>query len=128
MTGEPDMCNPASFENVSHILSNIADRAGINKDGEDAKKWLFSECDGGIYTIVEKLIFNTMKCLSCEQVFYGSTLLMEHRCKFLHGDVAQAEHQFGWLITLPGLLHVYMNACKAFFDLNWEVFLKDILI
>jgi hypothetical protein len=62
----------------------------------------------------------------CEQVFYGSTSLMEHRCKILHEDVAQAEHQFGWLTPLPGLLHVEMNACKAFFDLNWEVSLKDI--
>ena len=29
-TGEPDMLNPSCFENISQILFNIAERAGIN--------------------------------------------------------------------------------------------------
>ena len=39
-TGEPDIVNPSSFDNISHILFNIAERAGINSN-EEARKWLF---------------------------------------------------------------------------------------
>ena len=39
-TGEPDMVNPSSFENISQILFNMAERAGIQND-DAARKWLF---------------------------------------------------------------------------------------
>ena len=64
-TGEPDRVNPSSFDNISHILFNIAEKAGINSN-EEARKWLFLECDGGIYYLVEKLIFNVFIVMHVE--------------------------------------------------------------
>jgi hypothetical protein len=124
-TGEPDLLNPSSFQNISEILYNLAERAGISKnDGQ--RKWLFLECDGGIYSIVEKLIFNVFVCSICHEAIYGEIPFREHRCSILH-DVVPV-HEFGWVLPMPGLLHLEMNACKAFFQLNWDIFMKDVCI
>ncbi|XP_060601916.1 uncharacterized protein LOC132755133 [Ruditapes philippinarum] len=122
-TGEPDLCNPGSFENVAEILTNVSERAGITNDRESGRKWLFLECDGGIYSIVDKLIFNVYHCTQCDEGFYGYDNFLEHRCSILHN--IQPQHQYGWLVPLPGLLHIEMNACKAFFEITWDVVLKD---
>ncbi|MES9884493.1 MAG: hypothetical protein ABW185_26915, partial [Sedimenticola sp.] len=123
-TGEPDMCNPSSFQNVSDILFNLGRRAGIKPYGEGERQWLFLECDGGIYTLVEKLLFNVLHCTICEESFYGSESFLEHKCSILYDVTPQ--HEFGWLVPMPGLLHIEMNACKSFFELNWDIFMEDI--
>ena len=122
-TGEPDMVNPSSFENISQILFNMAERAGIQTE-EAARKWLFLECDGGIYYLVEKLVFNVLHCDACDGSFFGKDVFFEHKCSILY-DIPP-KYEFGWLLPLPGLLHIEMNACKAFFDLNWEIMLQDV--
>ena len=114
-TGEPDMLNPGSFDNVSTILFNIAERAGIKQYGKGDRNWLFLECDGGIYAIVEKPLFNVFCCDKCKDRFYGIDSFKGHRCSILY-DITP-RHEFGWLIPMPGLLHVEMNGCKAFFKL-----------
>ena len=123
-TGEPDMLNPGSFDNVSTILFNIAERVGIKQYGKGDRNWLFLECDGGIYAIVEKLLFNVFCCDKCKDRFYGIDSFKWHRCSILY-DITP-RHEFGWLIPMPGLLHVEMNGCKAFFETNWDVMLQDI--
>ena len=65
--GEPDGVNPNSFENISFILRNLAMRAGIKKyDSEKSREWIYLESDGGIYTILTKLIENVFKCKECK--------------------------------------------------------------
>lgn len=44
---------------------------------------------------------------------YGHDAFLEHRCSMLHDSVSTRE--FGWVLPMPGLLHIEMNACKAFF-------------
>ena len=89
----------------------------------DNRKWLFLECDGGIYALVEKLLFNVFYCTRCDESFHGIENFSEHRCCILHNVTPQ--YQFGWLIPLPGLLHIDMNGCKAFFELTWDIVLRD---
>lgn len=57
------------------------------------------------------------------KVFYGRENILDHRCFIVQNSVPL--YEFGWLIPLPGLLHIEMNACKAFYELTWEVVLKD---
>ena len=83
-TGEPDLCNPSSFENVCSILFNIGQRAGIEQYGGNDRNWLFIECDGGIYTVVDKLIFNVFHCSYCGESIYGCDEFLEHRCSVLN--------------------------------------------
>ena len=85
-TGEPDMLNPSCFENISQILFNIAERAGINSS-KGARQWLFLECDGGIYYLVEKLIFSVIHCDICKGsfffFFFGNDVFLEHKCSIM---------------------------------------------
>ena len=50
------MVNPFSFENIFQNLFKIAEIAGIQTE-VSARKWLFLECDGGIFYLVETLVF-----------------------------------------------------------------------
>lgn len=59
-TGEPDMLNTNSFQSIPNILFNMGNRGGLKQyDGND-RSWLFIECDGGIYSIVDKLFSNVL--------------------------------------------------------------------
>lgn len=84
---------------------------------------LYLECDGGIYSIVDKLLCCVYHCPKCDEGFYGYNNFLVHRCSILHN--IQLQHQYGWLVPLPGLLHIEMNACKAFFEITCDVVLKD---
>lgn len=95
-TGDPDMLNPNSFESKSEILFNMGHRAGLEQyDGND-RKWLFIECDGGIYTVVDKLIFNVLHCTRCKESIYGHEAFLEHRCSMLHDSVSS--HELSWVL------------------------------
>lgn len=50
--------NPNSFVNTgsSAMLFDMGVRVGVEKQGNGDRKWLFIECDGGIYVILEKLV------------------------------------------------------------------------
>lgn len=112
-TGEPDMLNPNSFQSISNILFNMGNRGELKQyDGND-RSWLFIECDGVIYSIVDKLIFNVLRCDKCEEALYGEDAFLEHRCSLLHNS--RCTHEFGWVIPMPGLFHIEMNVSKLFF-------------
>ena len=89
------MLNPGSFDNVSTILFNIAERAGIKQYGKGDRSWLFLECDGGIYAIVEKLLFNVFCCDKCKDRFYGIDSFKGHRCSILY-DITPRHGVVGW--------------------------------
>ena len=123
MTGEPDFLIPNSYENIASILRNIGEHFGISRYGID-KHWLYLECDGGIYTIVDKLIFNVLWCGCCKNSFYGKENYLSHQCQ----GSDEPEFEFDWLVLMPGLLHLEMNSGKAFMKLNWEVCMKRIVM
>ena len=54
------------------------------------------------------------KMLLTSKVFY---------CKFV-----VMEREFDWIVLLPALLHFEMNSAKAFMELNWSVFMENIVI
>ena len=61
MIGEPDLCNPNSYENVCLILRNLGHRAGIKKYNEAGnKQWIYLEVVGTIYAIVKELIVSLL--------------------------------------------------------------------
>ena len=123
--GEPELLNPNTYENIALILRNIGKNAGIKRYGGETRSWQFTECDGGIYPVVMQLINNVLICEECQQSFYGKELFLEHRCSIMHDTVPQNE--FDWIFLFPGLLHLEMNAGRAFMELNWEVFMKHIV-
>ena len=117
--GEPHPVNPNSFSNIACILRKIGKRAGVKKYCEEGtRKWIFVENDSGIYTILIKLIKND-KCLQCSESFFG----------FYGGFVQHAgnfKYKFDWLIPIPVLLHIVINAARAFMPLNWDVFIEEV--
>ena len=54
------------------------------------------------------------KMLVTTKVFY---------CKFV-----VMEREFDWIVLLPALLHFEMNCAKAFMELNWSVFMENIVL
>ena len=118
-TGEPDMVNRNSFDSISKILFNMGQRAALHQYDGNQRNWLFIECDGGIYS-VDKLVFNVLRGGRCNECIYGYDNFLEHRCHVLH--YSKYSYEFGWIF----LLHVEMNAYKVFFELNWEIILKNI--
>ena len=38
------------------------------------------------------------------------------------------QREFDWIVLLPGLLHFEMNSAKAFMELNWSLFMENIVI
>ena len=94
-------------------------RAGIKRYSGKEREWLFLEVDGTIFLIAEQLIFNVFHCSHCNNSFYGKENFEGHRCFILEGGPLSRE--FDWIILSPGLLHLEMNAIKAFVKLNWSV-------
>ena len=120
--GEPDLCNPNSYENIVLILRNLGFRAGITKYVADGKRsWLFLEVDGAIYVIIDQIMEHTYKCNHCQLSFFEKNVYADHGCKNL-----SYEREFDWIVLFPGILHIEMNACKAFMKLNWEIFTKEV--
>ena len=110
IVGEPDLMNPSGFLNISKILQNIGKRTLIDKYVEGGKrKWLFLD-DGSIYHIAVKLIDNVLQCRECKETMYGKTNFDDHPCNVLNSITP--EHEFDWIIIMPGLLHLEMNAVK----------------
>ena len=124
-TGEPDFVNPNSYNNICQIIRNLGVRAGIGRYQTGKRQWLFLEADGTICCIVEQLILNVLSCTICKNSFYGEEAFNEHPCHSLT-DV-RAEHEFDWLVLMPGLLHIEMNSAKTFSELNWTIFVCDVL-
>ena len=123
--GEPDPLNPSSFANISIILRNIGKRARIKKYvATGTREWLFLEVDGGIFVILIKLIKNVLQCHKCLESFYGIETFENHSCYILH--TASFEREFDWIVPLPGLLYLEMNAAKSFMSLNWSIFMEEV--
>ena len=121
------MISPSRYENIVSILRNHGVRAGIDKYVPNGKrKWLVLENDGVIYVIIIKLIQNVFSCPKCGLSTYGKESVGDHQCVLLYNVVMESE--FDWIFLLPGLLHFEMNSAKAFMELNWSVFMENIVI
>ena len=48
----------------------------------------------------------------CKGVFYGKDCFDVHSCCELH--IPEFECKFDWVVPIPDLLHLEMNAVKAF--------------
>ena len=108
------MVNPSGFESISNILQNLGRRAWIKSYVEDGKRaWVYLENDGGIYTIVARLLKNNFRCTQCKCCFYGEDNLRSHSCFSMNTEIL-LRREFDWIIPMPGLLHIEMNAAKAF--------------
>ena len=115
VVGEPDFCNPNSYDAVSTVLRNLGKRAGIKRYGGVKREWLFVECDGTIFLLIRSLMTNTLLCTKCDTSFYGAEAFhsRDHAC-----EDPEAQHEFDWIILVPGSLHIEMNTSKAFMRLN----------
>ena len=66
------------------------------------------------------IIENVLHCDECCKYFYGMACFKDHKCFILHENSPILE--FGWLVPIPGLLHIEMNIARAFTKLNWDIF------
>ena len=107
-------------------MRNLGARAGIKKyDSEGLREWIYLENDGGIYTILTKLVENVFTCKECYDSFYGRDSIENHSCYVLRQ--AEFENEFDWFVPIPGLLHLEMNAAKSFLSLNWTIFIEKVV-
>ena len=81
--------------------------------------------DGGIYTILTKLMENVFTCKECNDSFYGRDSIENRSCYVLRQ--AEFESEFDWFVPIPGLLHLEMNAAKSFLSLNWTIFIEKVV-
>ena len=125
VTGEPEMLNPNSYEAIAEIIRSIGQKLGITRYGAGKREWVFMECDGGIYIIAEKLISNVFLCSTCNISFYGREAYKEHSCK--PPESAELVREFDWVVLIPGLLHLEMNAARSYMKLNWDIIMRDIV-
>lgn len=127
--GEPDMLNPAGYESISTILRKAGKRASIASYSDDEleilREWLIFENDWTIYRIIANLIQNVLKCNNCKKSYYGKENFEEHLCFLTQG--ASFEREFDWIVQQVGLLHLEMNAGRSFVNLNWDVFMKEVM-
>lgn len=122
LTGEPDFLNPNSYQNIIQLLQNIGYRAGVKQYGGN-REWLLIECDGLPYNIMREIIEKVWRCSNCNDCFFGSDSFNDHKCKVLYNTLPVRE--FDWIVPIMGLLHLEMNAARAFVKLNWNVFGKS---
>ena len=122
--GEPDFLNPCSYDNIIQVIKSIGMRAGVKQYGTGDREWLMVECDGLPYNIIRDIIQNVFRCPKCTDCFYGISTYKDHTCYVLYRTNELRE--FGWLLPVFGLLHLEMNAARAFTKLNWEVFMSSL--
>lgn len=129
-TGEPDMKNPNSHENIKFILRQLAGRANVDclstqsNESLEMRQWIYSENDVGIVSPILKLISKAYICPRCNFSAYGYDKFEKHSCMEEFGVNPQRE--FDWIVPQSGLLHWEINAGKAFMKLCWEPFMKEI--
>ena len=119
------MYSPSGYQNISIIMRSLGKRFGVAAYG-GSRYWLFVECDGLIFDIVEKLIENVIRCESCKSSFYGVNLFHEHKC-YVNNNNVNFVYEFAWAVPIPGMLHIEMTLCKSFINTNWDVFVHEIV-
>jgi len=85
---------------------------------------LIVECDGLPYNIIRDIVANVYRCPQCSNCYYSIATFKDHKCYVL--DKICETYEFGWLLPVFGLLHLEMNAARAFTELNWDVFTSSL--
>ena len=126
-TGQPDFINPNGYQqfklqfyhdlcyvnhfHVIQVIQTIRLRSGIRQYGQGKREWVMIECDGLPYNLLRDIIENVWRCSHCNECFYNIDVFQEHKCAILAKG-----------IPVCGLLHLEINAGRAFTKLNWEIF------
>ena len=66
MIGEPDFENPNSYHLLSKLFKKLESGRVFHRWGTVCK-WLFVECDGLLYQLIQDIIENVWKCSVCSQ-------------------------------------------------------------
>ena len=121
---QPTSVNPNSYQSVHAVLVDIGKKVGIYKYGTGDKQHVLIYCDGVPYNLAYRLIQCTFRCSTCNETFAGKT-----KCKKHLDDHPNAtfDLEFDWCLMQPGGGHIEMNMVKAFVDLTWEIFWKDMV-
>ena len=64
-------------------------------------------------------------CKERQESFYGKDCFDVHACCEL--QTPDFEWEFDWMVPIPGLLHLEMNAAQAFMSFNWSIFLERVM-
>jgi hypothetical protein len=126
---DPVFVNPNSVASIVLVLRKIGQQAGLTPYGGTTRKWVSVCCDGLPYGLVLQIIRNYFVCGLCKFGCMGKDVLSQHKST-KHPDTGDLEftREFSWVHLMVGDGHYDMHLMKAFVELNWEVFMKDLVI
>ena len=75
---DPLFMNPNSYENLTLVLRKVGQDAGVERYGEEQRKWTIVCCDGLPYHMLMQIIQETRVCSICSQSFMGKDLFRKH--------------------------------------------------
>ena len=98
---------------MATIIRSLGRRANIEQYSSDnnarKRKWLFIENDGGILSLVLKLIYNVHKCSKCNKSIYGIKHFDDHLCVGAYS--LTPEYEYDWLIPQEWFV-TFQNECS----------------
>ena len=92
-------------------------------------------CDGLPFTLGQKVLKETFQCQICGEAIFPEKAISKHLTEE-HPDIELSndphsahthfQPEFDWLLLKIGHGHFEMNMVRSFFELNWEIFVKDV--
>ena len=128
---DPVFVNRNSIDTIVQVLRHIGTNAGLSRYSGSERKWLIICCDGSPFTLMVKICREFLLCLECNKNFMGSKEFLQHVEKsYSNHCTYEILHmrEFDWIVLLPGDGHYEMNFMKAYFELNWNVFIQRLVI
>ncbi len=126
---DPVFANPNSLKTVAVVLRHIGESSKVKKYCKDyMREWVFVVCDGLPHGLCEKLIMEAVVCHTndCNKSFLSLVEFSQH-CNTSHqGAEVSFSREFDWIYLLIGDGHNEINLLRAFFELNWTPFIKDL--
>lgn len=124
---DPVFVNPNSFQNLALVLRHIGKVAGIKRYGGSEREWLIICCDGLPYSMILQLTQDYIVCTECNETCIGDDIFQLH-VEEKHTNLQNCGRirEFDWVLLRTGDGHYEMNLLKSFFELNWEVCLKQL--
>ena len=119
---------PCSYEACVVVLRNIGRKVGIKQYGGD-RSWVIVVCDGVPYNLCSRIIRCYFICSECHSSVAGEDSCAKHNRE----EQPNVEHvsfafEFDWVLLRPGPGHIEINMVKAFVDLTWNVFFRELAI
>ena len=128
---DPVFVNPNSPSNIAKVLRHIGQSTGVTRyPGGTDRSWTMVCCDGLPFTMMKTLCEEFLVCQLCHGEFVGTSDFLKHAAE-AHDTLTVTEvpyiREFDWVLPVVGDGHYEMNLMKSFVELNWDVFMNDLV-